>query len=86
MLVFSNIKVKLKKKENKMSISGKVKWFNGPKGYGFIQRDDKEKDVFVHSSAAQAANIELKTKKKKIKFLPYINDCLSGCFLLHQTT
>ena len=59
MLVFSNNKVKLKKKEDKMSISGKVKWFNGTKGYGFIERDDKEKDVFVHSSAAQAANLEL---------------------------
>ena len=59
LLVFSNNKVKLKKKENKMSISGKVKWFNGTKGYGFIERDDKEKDVFVHSSAAQAANLEL---------------------------
>ena len=59
LLVFSNNKVKLKRKENKMSISGKVKWFNGTKGYGFIERDDKEKDVFVHSSAAQAANLEL---------------------------
>ena len=42
-----------------MSIKGTVKWFNSTKGYGFIAREDKEKDVFVHSSAAQAANLEL---------------------------
>ena len=43
-----------------MSLKGKVKWFNGKKGYGFIEREDKEKDVFVHSSAARAANLELR--------------------------
>jgi len=42
-----------------MSINGKVKWFNATKGYGFIAREDNEKDVFVHSSAAKAANLDL---------------------------
>jgi len=42
-----------------MSINGKVKWFNATKGYGFIAREDNEKDVFVHSSAARAANLDL---------------------------
>ena len=42
-----------------MSIKEKVKWFNATKGYGFIEREDKEKDVFVHSSAARQANLQL---------------------------
>jgi len=42
-----------------MSINGKVKWFNATKGYGFIAREDNEKDVFVHSSAAKTANLDL---------------------------
>ena len=34
-------------------MTGKVKWFNAEKGYGFIQREGA-KDLFVHFSAIQA--------------------------------
>ena len=40
-----------------MSINGKVKWFNATKGFGFIEREDKEKDVFVHISAVRNAGM-----------------------------
>ena len=38
-----------------MGINGKVKWFNPTKGFGFIERGDNEKDVFVHISAVRTA-------------------------------
>ena len=48
----------IKQQRVRMSIKGKVKWFNGSKGYGFIERDDKEKDVFVHMSAVKDSGVE----------------------------
>ena len=39
-------------------MNGKVKWFNGVKGYGFIEREDKEKDVFIHVSALRDAGMK----------------------------
>ena len=40
-----------------MSLKGKVKWFNPTKGFGFIEREDKEIDVFVHMSAVRDAGM-----------------------------
>ena len=41
-----------------MSLNGKVKSFNPTKGFGFIEREDKEKDVFVHISAVRNAGMD----------------------------
>ena len=51
-----------------MSLKGKVKWFNGTKGYGFIEREDKEKDVFVHSSAVQNSGLKYLKKGEQLTF------------------
>ena len=51
-----------------MSLKGKVKWFNGAKGYGFIEREDKEKDVFVHSSAVRDAGLRFLNEGDEVSF------------------
>ncbi|WP_125256233.1 cold-shock protein [Brevundimonas fluminis] len=37
--------------------TGKVKWYNSTKGYGFIEPSDGGKDVFVHATAVEAAGL-----------------------------
>ena len=51
-----------------MSNQGAVKWFNGQKGYGFIQPDDGGKDVFVHISAVQAAGLHGLDEGQKVSY------------------
>ena len=47
---------------------GAVKWYSGKKGYGFVQRDDGEKDVFIHASAVKAAGVVYLSDGDKISF------------------
>jgi CspA family cold shock protein len=47
---------------------GTVKFYNGQKGYGFIQPDDGGKDVFVHATALERAGIRSLGEGQKVSF------------------
>jgi CspA family cold shock protein len=48
--------------------TGTVKWFNAQKGYGFIQPETGEKDVFVHISAVERAGLGSLREGQKVSF------------------
>ena len=48
--------------------TGTVKWFNGTKGYGFIQPDDGGADVFVHISAVERAGLRSLNEGQKVTY------------------
>ncbi|GJD47434.1 Cold shock protein CspA [Methylobacterium crusticola] len=48
--------------------TGTVKWFNGQKGFGFIQPDDGGKDVFVHISAVERAGLQSLAEGQKVSY------------------
>ena len=49
------------------TLTGKIKWYNGKKGFGFIERDDKEKDAFVHASAVKTAGMRYLNEGDKVE-------------------
>ena len=48
--------------------SGKIKWFNAKKGYGFITDDETNKDIFLHVSSLEESKLRVLKEEQKIKF------------------
>ncbi len=48
--------------------TGKVKWYNSQKGYGFVAPDDGGKDVFVHVSAVERAGLRELSDDQPIEY------------------
>ena len=48
--------------------TGTVKWFNGQKGFGFIQPNDGGTDVFVHISAVERAGLSGLAEGQRVNF------------------
>ena len=57
---------------------GTVKWFNGQKGFGFIQPDDGSKDVFVHISAVERAGMQGLNEGQKVSLSSLLIDGLAS--------
>lgn len=48
--------------------TGKVKWFNSTKGFGFIQPDEGGNDVFVHITAVEKAGLRTLNENQKVGY------------------
>ena len=51
-----------------MSATGKVKWFNAQKGYGFVTQDSDNRDIFVHFSAIKAEGYKTLEEGERVSF------------------
>ena len=50
-------------------VIGTVKWFNNTKGFGFIERDNDQPDVFVHYTAIEADGYRSLEEGDRVEFV-----------------
>ena len=49
-------------------MKGTVKWFNNAKGYGFLNADGKDDDIFVHHSSIQSKGFRTLAQGEPVEF------------------
>jgi cold shock protein len=54
---------------SQITVKGVVKWFNSTKGYGFIQAEGQEKDIFVHYSGITGNGYRNLEEGDKVEFI-----------------
>jgi CspA family cold shock protein len=67
LVVVSQLEKFIKRRNTAMS-EGRVKWFNESKGFGFIEVDGQEKDVFIHHSAIEMQGFRTLTEGQRVSF------------------
>src|SRR5271169_3518132 len=65
--VVSQLENKFKRRDKTMA-EGSVKWFNENKGFGFIDVDGQDKDVFIHHSAISMSGFRTLQEGQRVSF------------------
>jgi len=71
--------------QKKKRLNGKVKWFSGAKGYGFIERENEEKDIFVHFSAVKNSGLKYLKEGEQLTFEVEYSDKGTSAINLQKT-
>ena len=51
--------------------SGRVKWFNAKKGYGFISEDKTDKDIFLHVSSLEKSKLRVLKENQRLRYIQF---------------
>ena len=78
-------KIRFDDKQKKKRLNGKVKWFSSAKGYGFIEREGEEKDIFVHFSAVKNSGLKYLKKGEQLTFEVEYSDKSTSAINLQKT-